>query len=156
MNKKIILALTLIVIAASVTAVSAFSLDDLAGGSSEPEKITIDGIDFQVPDGFTEDHAYESVNETSSQGGIEYTFNQKLFENDKNESVSILVGDYGEYKVTDDVIQVIADEKKTISGIDGFTAEDSGIYIFAYAKNDKLVVLTSSEDDLFDQFLIAE
>lgn len=156
MNKKIILALTLVVIAASITAVSAFSLDDLTGGSSEPEKITIDGIDFQVPDGFTEDPLYESVNETSSQGGVEYTYNQKLFENDKNQSVSILVGDYGEYKVTDDVIQVVADEKKTINGIDGYTAEEDGIYIFAYAKNDKLVVLTATEDNLFDQFLIAE
>ena len=47
------------------------------------KNVTIDGIDFNLPDGFSEDVSSESVNETSSVGGFEYKYNQKLFENDK-------------------------------------------------------------------------
>ena len=157
MNRKILAILSVLIVLASISAVSAFGMDDLLGGSSDEAKnVTIDGMDFQIPAGFEEDPSYESVNEKSSVGGLEYTYNQKLFANDENQTVAILVGDYGDYEVTDDVIQVIADEKQTIKGIDGFTTDKDGVYIFAYPKDGKLVVLTATEDNLFEDFLIAE
>ncbi len=154
MNKKILAILGILIVAVSISTVSAGLFGD--DGASDLKNVTIDGIDFNLPDGFSEDVSSESVNETSSVGGFEYKYNQKLFENDKQDYVSILVGDYGEYKVTDEIVSTVADEKQTINGIDGYTADKDGIHIFAYPKNDKLVVLTATEKDLFDDFLIAE
>lgn len=158
MNKKIIAILSILVIAASVSAVSAFGFDDLVGGGSsdEPKTVEIDGFEFALPDDFKEDTSYEAIDEKSETGNVEYTYCQKLFQNDKGDSVSILVGDYGDLKVTDSVVSAISGEKTTIKGIDGYLSEESGIFIFSYPKDDKLVVITADNEDQIEGFIIAE
>lgn len=54
MNKKIIAILALLIVATSITAVSAFDLGDIFGGAKN-ETVKIDGVDFNVPAGFKED-----------------------------------------------------------------------------------------------------
>lgn len=158
MNRKIIAILAILVMAVSVSAVSAFGFDDLVGGDSsdEPKTVEIDGFEFALPDDFKENSSYEAINEKSETGNVEYTYCQKLFENSKGDSVSILVGDYGDLKVTDSIISTLGGEKTTIKGIDGYMSEESGISIFSYPKDDKLVVITADNEDQIEGFIIAE
>lgn len=154
MNKKIFFTLLVLLIAAvGLTCVSAFDLGFL-DSSDENETVTIDGIDFNVPNGFEEDPDYEYVNETSSSGAVTYVMNGKTFEKG-DQFITILVSDYGEMKVTDEVIASLGGEKVTINDIDGYEDTDEGYVTFSYPKDGKLVVLSSDDDTLFEDFLIA-
>ena len=42
-----------------------------------------------------------------------------------------------------------------LSPIDGYLDYNNGIYSFNYAKNDKLVTITSSDEDVISDFIIA-
>ena len=53
MKKKLFAIFALLIVAAGITAVSSFDLGDLMG-SSEPQNGTINGIDFNIPEGFSE------------------------------------------------------------------------------------------------------
>ena len=143
--KKILAILAILVLAVSVSAVSAFGLDDLAGGSSQPQNVTVDDFEFPMPAEFKENVTFDVVDEK--------TYCQKAFQNEKGDFVSILVGDYGEYTVDDDVISLMGGEKTTISGVDGYISENEGIHIFAYPKEDKLVVITADNENDIDGFV---
>ena len=115
---------------------------------------TIDGIDFKIPDGFSEDADEEIVNESSVQSGITYLTNSKLFEKDDT-IVVLLVADYGEYNVTDDIAKEVGGDATTINGVDGYLNEDNFFYVFNYAKDGKLVVLSANDKDVIGDFLVA-
>ena len=153
MNRKIIAVLSLLILVAGASAVSAFSFDDLMGGDSN-ETVTIGGFDFNLPNGFEEDASYSKEKESASVGSIDYTYDQKVFERGST-AVSILVADYGENKVTDEVVAAIGGNETTIAGTDGYLDFSNNIYAFSYAKNDKLVTITSSDKDVIGDFIIA-
>ena len=154
MNKKIIAVLSLLIVVAGASAVSAFGFDDILGGDSNNETVTIDEFEFNIPAGFVEDTNYSKENVSASVGVIDYTYDQKLFERG-HVAVSILVADYGENKVTNDVVGAIGGNETTIAGIDGYLDYNNNIYSFNYAKNDKLVTITSSDKDVISDFIIA-
>ena len=156
MNKKIIAILSLLIVLMSITAVSAFGLDDLLGDNRPDQNITIDNIKFQLPAEFEEDKNYESINEKASQGGVEYTYSQKTFQNDDGNSISILVGDYGEYKVTDEIVSVMGGEKTTINNVTGYLSHEDDIIVFGAAKNNKLIVITAEDEDDIGEVTIIE
>ena len=91
-------------------------------GGDENETVTIDGIDFNLPKGYTEDPNHETVNETNHQGTVTYITNGKLFEKG-NTIVNILVADYGDFKVTEDIVSNAGDEAKTINGVNGYMSQ---------------------------------
>ncbi len=143
MNKKIMAILALLIIVASTTAIYAATSDDT---------VEVDNIEFSLPDGFQEDPSEEKVNEPQSVGGIEYTICQKLFNKDTT-YVSILVAQYGDYKVNDDIVKSIGGNRTTIKGVDGYLDYSNGIYMFNFAKDDKLVTITSSDKDVIQDFI---
>ena len=153
-NRKILfiglLAIFAIVIAGSV---SAFDLGFLSGGSG-PEEITIEGINFTIPEGYKEDANNSFVNETASVGSLTYTMNGKTFENDDGDAIAILIADYGEYNVTDEVLQQVADKPKTINGHDGYVKKDGIFTIFSYEEDGDLVTITASDEDIIDQVVV--
>lgn len=151
MNRKFLILLIAITVF-SITAVSAFELSDLLG--EENQTVQIDGIDFNIPAGFEEDASQESINEDKSSSGIDYIINGKTFIKDGT-VVSIIVADYGEYKVTDDVLSAVGENKTTINDVDGYISYDGGFYIFNYAKNDKMIIITSDVEDVIGDFVIA-
>ena len=153
MNRKILFTLSLVILAIfAIGSVSALDFGFLSGDSEQT--VTIDGIDFKIPDGFTEDADEEVINESNVQSGITYLTNSKLFEKDDAIMV-ILVADYGEYKVTDDTAKEVGGDATTIEGVDGYLKEDGFFYVFDYAKNDKLVVLSTNDKDIIGDFIIA-
>lgn len=132
MNKKIISVLLVLIAAVAFGSVVYAA-----------ETVTIGGFDFNVPDGFTEDKSHAIVNMEKEQGGIKYINNGKLFENDKGDVVNILVAKYDGHKVTNKIAKGIADEPKTIGGVDGDIVHNGTFTSFDYAKEDKLLVITT-------------
>ena len=163
-----ILAILTVVLAGSV---SAFDLGFLSGGDSEPQEITVGGIDFSIPAGFNENEEYKMVNEKSNTSGIDYYMSSAGFEDDsKQKAIYILVGDYDEYNVTDEIIEYVLDdmdyEKKTINGHDGYLVQQSTssssslmaveepIYMFVYEENGDLVFLGATDVSYFSDVII--
>lgn len=163
-----ILAILTVVLAGSV---SAFDLGFLSGGDSEPQEITVGGIDFSIPAGFDENEEYKMVNEKSNTSGIDYYMSSAGFEDDsKQKAIYILVGDYDEYNVTDEIIEYVLDdmdyEKKTINGHDGYLVQQSTssssslmaveepICMFVYEENGDLVFLGATNDSYFSDVII--
>ena len=147
MNKKILVILSLLVIIAGTGMIYAASTENT---------VQVDEFEFNIPDGFTENVTAEAVNEKTSSGGVEYTYCQKLFEKGFSEAISILVAEYDGYEVTDEVVSVKNKEKTTINDVDGYLGNESGIFIFSYSKEGKLVTITATDKELFDEIVIKE
>ena len=153
LNRKRILAVALLLIAImAIGSASAFDLDSIFGGE-ENETVTIDGIDFNIPEGFTEDPNHETVNETNDQGSITYVTNGKLYEKG-NTIVTMLVADYGDFKVTDEVAASTGGDAQTINNVSGYMSQNGAFSVFNYAKNDKLVVITANDEDVISDFVM--
>lgn len=153
MNRKLFAICALLMVALSVSAVSAFDVGDLFGLGKD-STVEIGGVEFNIPEGFIEDTKHESVNESAKSGSIDYILNGKCFE--KNSTiVSILVADYGKYNVTDKVLSEVGDEKATINGINGYITYDGDLYVFSYEKNSDLVSISTNDKDVIGDFLIA-
>ena len=102
MTKKILLALSLALIA--IVMASAVSAD---------EKVTIDGIDFNIPEGYTEDVDSAVVNETETDDGVTYVSNGKFFD-DGNYTMLLLVADYGGADVAEAAFAEVEGENLTV------------------------------------------
>lgn len=147
-NLKRKILFTLLVVSLAIVAIGCAS----AALFDNENKVTIDGIDFNVPDGYKEDTNYQTINEVKNKGGVQYTVNGKVFEKG-SDIVSILVSDYGEYKLTDDIVKSVGGDEKTIGDVKGYASEDDGYYLFTYIKDDKLVVFSVTGEDSIEGFL---
>ena len=153
MNKKIIFGASLVLIAImAIGSASAFDLGSLLGGGGN-ETVTIDGVDFNIPEGFTEDPDEATDNETNEQSGISYITNGKVYEKD-GIYVALLVADYGEYKVTDEIAGAVGGEATTINNVSGYLSTDGAYSVFNYAKDDKLVVISANDEDVIADFIM--
>nr|WP_295605310.1 hypothetical protein [uncultured Methanobrevibacter sp.] len=164
-----ILAILTVVLAGSA---SAFDLGFLGGGSSEAQQITVGGIDFNIPAGFTENEDYKMDNEKSnSTTGVDYTMSAAGYEDDsKQNAIYVLVGDYGDYNVTNEIVEYVLDdmdyEKKTINGHDGYLvqqnttdssslmATEQPVYMFVYEENGDLVFIGATDESYFGDVII--
>ena len=164
-----ILAILTVVLAGSA---SAFDLGFLTGGDNGPQKITVGGIDFNIPAGFTENEEYKMDNEQSnSTTGVDYTMSAAGYEDDSKENaIYVLVGDYGDYNVTNQIVEYVLDgmdyEKKTINGHEGYlvqqTTSDSSslmateqpVYMFVYIENGDLVFIGATDESYFGDVII--
>lgn len=152
MNRKILTIFALLMLAVSISAVSALGLDDLTGDSS-PEKVTIDGVDFNIPAGFEEDPELSlngTVNETM---GIEYvTWGKTYSSNDA--LISLGVATYDDYEVDDTIPSTIGGDKLSVNGVDGYEYDVSPFEGFIYAKDGKLVIITVSDANILEDIVV--
>ena len=164
-----ILAILTVVLAGSA---SAFDLGFLGGGDSEAQQITVGGIDFNIPAGFTENEDYKMDNEKSnSTTGVDYTMSAVGYEDDsKQNAIYVLVGDYGDYNVTNEIVEYVLDdmdyEKKTINGHDGYLVQqnttdssalmetEQPVYMFVYEENGDLVFIGATDESYFGDVII--
>ena len=155
MQKRNILFIGLLAIFAIVIvgSVSAFDLGFLTGDSG-PEQVTIEGINFTIPDGYKEDlnNSYDNV--TQSASGLSYTMNGKTYANDEGDAIAILIADYGDYNVTDEILEQVSDEPKTINGHAGYIKKDGMFTIFSYEAKGDLVTVTASDETVIDQVIV--
>ena len=153
--KKSIFAISIILVAiVAIGSVSAFDLGSLFGGddSSENQTVTIAGIDFNVPAGFSEDTNYSAVNQTVDESGVSITNNLKTFVNN-NTVVAVLVAEYKDFNITDDIVGIVAGDAKTINNVSGYLSTDGNYKVFSYVKDNKLVVISTNNENVIGDFI---
>ena len=145
MNKKLLgILLVLIAVVAIGTVVAA------------SETVEIEGFEFTVPYGFTEDPTHETVNVVKEQNGVTFTSNGKLYQNDDGDVVNVLVAEYDGVEVTDDVAAGLGGDAKTIAGIDGYVIPNGTLTSFEFPNDGNLVVLSTNNEDILEDFLTVE
>ena len=154
MNRKIIAIFALLILAVSVSAVSAFGLSDLTGSSSDAGVVTIDGIDFNIPDGFSEEKNLAIDGEVNKTDGIQYTTWGKTYINDQNKVISIGVATYDGVEVTDEMPQYIGGDKLSINGVDGYEYNVATYDGFTFAKDGKLIIISTNDGDLLQDVVV--
>ena len=154
MNRKIIAIFALLILAVSVSAVSAFGLSDLTGSSSDAGVVTIDGIDFNIPDGFSEEKDLAIDGEVNKTEGVQYTTWGKTYINDENKVISIGVATYDGVEVTDEMPQYIGGDKVTINGVDGYEYNVASYDGFTFAKDGKLIIISTNDGDLLQDVVV--
>ena len=154
MNRKIIAIFALLILAVSVSAVSAFGLSDLTGSSSDAGVVTIDGIDFNIPDGFSEEKNLAIDGEVNETDGVQYTTWGKTYINDENKVISIGVATYDGVEVTDEMPQYIGGDKVTINGVDGYEYNVASYDGFTFAKDGKLIIISTNDGDLLQDVVV--
>ena len=142
MNKKIILTLSLALIA--IVMASAVSAD---------ENVTIDGITFNIPDGYIEDVDSEIVNQTESDEGVTYVSNAKSYDSE-NHTMLLLVATYEGENATEDALADVDGDALKIKDIDGEFVDLGFLKIFCYIQDGKLVTLTTDSQDEIEKFII--
>ena len=154
MNRKIIAIFALLILAVSISAVSAFGLSDLTGSSSDAGVVTIDGIDFNIPDGFSEEKNLAIDGEVNETNGVQYTTWGKTYINDENKVISIGVATYDGVEVTDEMPQYIGGDKVTINGVDGYEYNVASYDGFTFAKDGKLIIISTNDGDLLQDVVV--
>ena len=155
MNRKIFAILTLLIVATSITAVSAFDLGDIFGGESKNQTVTISGIDFNIPEGFVEEptNITNELADTIKQHGV--NFNVKGYVKDST-IVGLFVVNYDQFGLSEDMIlSLIGGNATKINNVEGFTLVDDGLYMFYYPKDKSIVVISSNDENVIGDFIIA-
>ena len=140
MNKKALIIFSLLMVVLSTTAISAFDLNGW-GNDSQDEKVTIEGIDFNIPAGYTEDEDLAVDGQVNETNGIEVTTWSKTFSVSDDDFVSIAVAEYDGVEVDDSIPEIVGQDAKTVNGIDGYDYSFGPMDGITYAKDGKLVIV---------------
>ena len=153
MNKKILAILALLIVATSITAVSAFDLGDLFGGAKN-ETVKIDGVDFNIPAGFKEDtsNTLDKLLEPLKKEGAQIS--SKAYTKD-NDAVSLFVVNVTNGLTNQQALKLMGGNKTTINNVNGYIVKDEGVTMFNFEKNNHVVVISSTDEKLIGDFLIA-
>lgn len=118
---------------------------------SKAETVKVEGIKFNVPDGFKEDKSAGIDDyEKTAENNIKYTISQKVYKNADDDKFTLGVITYEDHDVTDDVAAGVGSDKVTINGIKAYKYQDGNDKGIVYAKNGKLVTVIADEDLLKD------
>lgn len=112
--------------------------------------VEISGVNFTVPEGFTEDVSETIINESGSDDGYNYITNSKTFENDDH-LLLISVATYDE-NITDDIIKDIG-EKTTLNNVTGYLGDMGFIALFSYVQDNKVVAITTDDSKIIEDVL---
>ena len=153
MNKKTFAILAFLIVAASITAVSAFELGDLFS-SGENKTVTVGGIDFNIPAGFEEESSQKTHKVADAFNKSGYKVDAKAYKKDSTE-VGLVVVDYSDYEVDgDEMLARLDGNETTINGEKGIINFDE-TYLFSYVNNTNLVIISSSDENIIGDFIIA-
>ena len=150
MNKKIFTIFALLIVVTSISAVSAFDLGEIFGFGGD-ETVTIGGIDFNIPAGYKEDskNPFNIIEGLIDEG---YDFDGKVYVKD-NINVGIFVYNYSSLDA-DDILGEFSNET-TINDVGGFMEFDDEDYVFAYTKDNCIVLIASNDKNVIGDFIIA-
>lgn len=153
MNKKILAILVLLIVATSISAVSAFDLGSLFGGAQN-ETVTIDGVDFNIPAGFLEDptNTTEDVIAPLKEQGAQIT--SKAYVKD-NTAVGLFVMNITNGLTNEQALKAIGGDETTINNVTGYILKDGDVLMFNFEKNDRVVMVSSDDKNTIGDFIIA-
>jgi hypothetical protein len=118
------------------------------------ETVTIDGVDFNIPDGFevdptnTTQKAVESLIEDGAQ--IESKGYVK-----GDTAIGLFVVNITNGLTNEQALKVMGGDNTTINNVTGYLKKDGDITLFNFEKNDRIVVISSSDEKIIGDFLIA-
>ena len=151
MNKKILIALSIVIVAiVAMGTVSALELPDLGSlfGLNPPDQnVTLDGETFHIPGTF------KNNTNVSKNGTFEdYTFFNTTsyargFQNATN-YINILISDYSGTEVDEFLTNYNNGTSKDINGTKGYMYSDNIGYTFSYAKGNKVISIQSDNENL--------
>ena len=154
MKKILVLGLFLVVVASAIAAISAAN-----------EELTLEGIHFNIPDGYKAVEQQLEANETDDDtGAIEkqdidgITVDTEVtskFKNSAGDELELEIGIQDGKKI--DKINPTGAEAKKIADKDGFlikgTDDGKDKYEFFYIEDGKLVKITAVSDDIISQVI---
>ena len=108
LNKKVLVLLSLFLVVASMAAVSAFNVSDLFLSGSATKNATVEGVNFNLPDGFSEVDASSSKNEVLNNSYLDLNMSTQVFMNDKGDNIEISVSDSSLIKADDSIAETIS------------------------------------------------
>lgn len=153
MNKKILAILALLIVAASISAVSAFGLSDIFGGAQN-ETVTVDGVDFNVPAGFNEDptNTTDDVVKPLKDEGAQISSKGYI----KDDTVvGLFVINVTNGLTNEQALQAMGGDETTINNVTGYILKSEGTFMFNFEKNDRVVIISSNDKNVIGDFLIA-
>ena len=145
MNKNIIAILSIIAITMIGCVYAADSTDSL-----NKNTITMDGMNFTIPEGFTEDVDDALVNETGSEEGFTYVTNSRTFE--KNDDFVIISVSIYDKDLPEDYMDDFG-EKATVNNVSGYYDDFNFLSLFSYTDGNKLIIVSSNEKSLIEEVL---
>jgi len=137
--------------------VSAINIDQTGG--ADPERgISIENIEFNIPDSFEKNNSKTIVNQTNTTGKDTYVLNQETFENDDGKEIIISIRDYDDFDVDAQTLYRISESSnnKTLMGYPGYISCNDTCSQFTYAFNHKAVTITAPNENIINQMLIVE
>lgn len=157
MKKILIVLIALIAIGVSIGAVSAEGFDFSFGGESntdggdfslENNKLSLQGIDLKIPEGFKENESARTLAEDTDAFGegckVSYT---EFYNNDTNIIVKVFFGNDGKIE------NVTGENPIKIGNQDGFLDEKDGRAIFDYSIDGKVVEINAPNQDTIKTLL---
>ena len=159
MNKKILVLLSFAVVVAGMSTACALDLNDLSNVllSSPEENVTVCGINFTVPEGYSEIENESVDSEPLGVPLLDVNISTKSFMNEKGD-VLILSASSSDVPANDDYAKDAAGEegnRTTINGVDGYQYNDPDFYGFTFAKDGKLVIISASDKEVFNDVVVA-
>lgn len=148
MNRKIFFSILVFFIAILSLGVTA-AVDLQSNGNNSA---SIAGIDFNIPEDFSENKSLRIENETKSIGSISYVLNSQAYEN-ANDFVTIFVSNYNNLEASDNIVNHMGDETVYINGEKGYLHEGNSFYSFTFEKEGKIISLSSNNKDIFKDFV---
>lgn len=153
MNKKIFAVFLLLIFAASISAVSAFDLGDIFG-AGENETVKIGGFDFNIPAGYNEESSKYSDDILKQLEKHGFNVTGKTYIKDST-GVGIFVANFSDYELSDEeVLSIIGGNATKIKNVDGLINYDES-YAFSYVKDNCLIIISSTDEDVIGDFIIA-
>lgn len=118
------------------------------------QNVEIDGVKFNIPDGYKEETSLATEGVTNEDGFKIY--NHTYFDSsNKMIHISVFHGKDTDKLSLDDLKE--SDEvKKTIKGYDGLLDhdEEDGLYFFTYIKNGKVSIVTVEDESLLEKVIV--
>lgn len=147
MNKKILFALTIAIVAiAAVGTVSAFDLGALFGMPAD-QQVTIDGENFTIPGTLKENVANSKNGTVSDYLVLNCTEYAKQYTNDTN-YINITIYELNS-AVGDSLTDFTNGTAKEISGVKGYLYHDDETgYSYTFDKGNKVITIQSNDEKL--------
>ncbi|RAP52447.1 MAG: hypothetical protein BZ138_03110 [Methanosphaera sp. rholeuAM270] len=160
MDSKIIIYILIVaLLAVTITgSACAFEIMGHSGGADTERGISIEEIEFNIPDGYEKINDKSIVNMTNSSGNISYVVNQETYKNSDGEEIIISIVDYNDFDVDADTLYRICEgtEAKTMMGYPGYINKMENYTQFVYAFNHKAVGITAPNEKVINQILVVE
>ena len=159
MNKKILVLLSFAVVVAGMSTAFALDLNNFSNVilDSPEENVTVSGIDFTVPQGYSEIENESYEGEPLGNPYLDVNLSSKSFMN-LNGDVLIFSVSSSSVPANDDFAKDAAGEEgnsTTINGVNGYEYNDTDFYGFTFAKDGKLVIMSATDKEVFNDAVVA-